>query len=233
MERVITVEDRIRRAEEIYNRRKDNTNNNTTKVNINKRNDFKLFKRTFIQIVICCAIYSICYVIKNNNYVFSEDFVNKAKEVLSYDIDVFKVYNQLSELFKNIEVKQEEQNPNIENNENNDEKIKDEVTEQKNEEAIGGAIDIIEQKEENNNNLSEMEQDALYIKKMISFVKPIDGTITSRFGIRNPTTNSVPKNHTGIDIANILGTKIKSATDGDVILKSSEGDYRKSSENTK
>ena len=45
------------------------------------------------------------------------------------------------------------------------------------------------------------------------------------FGPRNPTTASVPKNHTGTDIAATIGTKIVSATEGNVILVSSQGDY--------
>ena len=63
------------------------------------------------------------------------------------------------------------------------------------------------------------------IKNSISFIKPIEGTITSTFGWRNPTTSTVPKYHTGLDIANVSGTVICSATDGDVVLASSEGDF--------
>ena len=73
--------------------------------------------------------------------------------------------------------------------------------------------------------LSQMEKDANYIKSTISFIKPVDGTISSMFGLRNPTTASVPKNHTGTDIAATTGTKIVSATDGTVIYTSLKGDF--------
>ena len=62
-------------------------------------------------------------------------------------------------------------------------------------------------------------------KKKITFIVPVEGTISSTFGWRNPTTASVPKYHTGVDIAANEGTIIKSATDGKVIMASSAGDY--------
>ena len=75
--------------------------------------------------------------------------------------------------------------------------------------------------------LSQIEQDANYVKSTISFIKPLEGTISSMFGLRNPTTASVPKNHTGIDIAAVTGTKIVSATDGTVIYAGEKGDFGK------
>ncbi len=71
----------------------------------------------------------------------------------------------------------------------------------------------------------QMEKEAKEIKKKISFIAPIKGRISSSFGWRNPTTSTVPKYHTGVDIAAVEGTKIKSATDGKVIMASSAGDY--------
>ena len=73
----------------------------------------------------------------------------------------------------------------------------------------------------------QAQQDIVDIKNTTTFIKPIEGAISSKYGIRETATGNVPKNHTGTDIAANLGTKIKSATDGEVVLASEEGDYGK------
>ena len=75
--------------------------------------------------------------------------------------------------------------------------------------------------------MTKEEQYIENIKKTASFIKPVQGTITSKYGLRDPSTTTVPKNHTGTDIAANTGTKIISATDGEVVLSSEEGDYGK------
>jgi murein DD-endopeptidase MepM/ murein hydrolase activator NlpD len=62
-----------------------------------------------------------------------------------------------------------------------------------------------------------MENEAKNIKKEISFIAPIKGRITSTFGWRNPTTSTVPKYHTGLDIAAPTGTSIFAAAGGTVV----------------
>ena len=246
MERVMSVEDKIRRAEEIYYRRKEQENPKQENVRIparNEKKDVKLFKKMMIQIIVCLTIYSIFYLVVNSNYIFSEDFTNKAKEILSQDINFKELYTTLStkinETLNSFTNKEQTQETNQENNTEQNQIDTENI--QNNDENIGGAEEVLTEQVENVENsatntdtteplaeepqLSQMEQDANYIKSTISFIKPVTGTISSVYGWRNPTTATVPKDHKGTDIAAVTGTKIVSATDGTVILASSEGDY--------
>lgn len=251
MERTMSVEDKIRRAEEIYYKRREQevpTRENIKRPGKEKIN-IKLFKKMIKQIVICLLIYSIFYLVVNSNYIFSEDFTNKAKEILSQDINFSQIYffisDKVREIYEQIRPDEETVQNDIPKEEiqNNNENIggAEELltTEEQNMENIETTEMIGEENSENDNlvaevnqdegesTLSQMEQDANYIKSTISFIKPVNGTISSMFGLRNPTTATVPKNHTGTDIAAETGTKIISATDGKVILDSSTGDYGK------
>lgn len=239
MERTMSMEDKIRRAEEIYYRRRGqavSSNVENIKETKKEKKDVKLFKKMITQIIVCLAIYSGFYLIVNNNYIFSEDFTNKAREILSQDINFMEIYssisNKVTEIYNSFQAKPEEQQKEEQQSpeqdvQNNEENI------QNNDENIGGAEEILSEQpvqteetpQEPVENLSQMEQDANYIKSTVSFIKPINGVISSEYGQRNPTTPTVPKNHTGTDIAASIGTKIVSATDGTVILASSEGDY--------
>lgn len=216
MERTMSVEDKIRRAEEIYYRRKEQEMpmRETMKKTVKEKKDIKLFKKMIIQMIVCLTIYFIFYLIVNNNYIFSEDFTNKVKEILSQDINFAEIYSFVSTKINEFTKQQTEEN------------TQQEESLQNNDENIGGAEELLTNQEEAPQ-LTQMEQDANYAKSTISFIKPVNGTISSAFGERNPTTSTVPKNHTGTDIAALTGTKIASATDGTVILASSEGDYGK------
>ena len=234
MERVMSVEDKIRRAEEIYYKRRQQEvpMREKKKKTPTKKNDIRLIKKMIKQIIVCMIIYGIFYLIVNSNYIFSEDFTNKAKEILSQDINFSHVYsvvsNKINEIYRQM-IKDESQN------EKNEEQNKDIIN---NDENIGGAeenlttvetpnSEIVQDQisENETSGLSQMEQDANHIKNTISFIKPVNGKISSAFGLRNPTTSTVPKNHKGTDIATEMGSKIVSATDGKVVLVSTTGDY--------
>ena len=243
MERTMSVEEKIKRAEEIYNRRKGITTQETKneKLHVNEEpKDVKLLKKMIIQIIICGIIYGTFYIIQNNQFIFSEDFLNKTKEILSYDTNFQEIYekakNAITTFNQEIINKKEEKNQQ-ENNEQNSgtqEKNQAEQTEQsqqtsneneKQNEGIGGAEEekIASQTQE----LTQEQQDINNVKNTTTFIKPIEGKISSTFGYRETATGTVPKNHTGTDIAANTGTKIKSATEGEVVLASEEGDYGK------
>lgn len=276
MERIMSVEDKIRRAEEIYNKRRENEYRvSTTRVSIentrNNENTFvnKRLKTMIVQIILCMTIYLIFYYIINNNYAISEDFKNKCREILSYDISFSEMYKKISTQVtsikekyqqmienvkkdnnekeeqgeqideegvnenKNVEADRAEDNQkqNIEQDsgeENNLEKRNEEVEPQANiEENIGGPTEEIANVEQEKELTEEeqMKKDSEEIKERISFIKPLEGIITSNFGWRNPKSSTVSKYHTGIDIGAEEGTNIISATNGKVVLASSEGSY--------
>ena len=241
MERVMTVEEKIRRAEEIYQRRREGETRPIAKVAVNEKKDVRLLKKMVIQILICVTIYFVVYVIQNNQYVFSEDFINKANEILSYDVNFAQLYemvknnvmafvnkedqNKMQEQQTDETQKQEDnQGQTTEGEENSEgQEGKQEQEQNQGNDAIGGAEAI----QEENKNLSQDELDIQNVKNTTGFIKPVNGVVSSKYGQRDTATGNVPKNHTGTDIAANLGTKIISATDGEVVLSSEEGDYGK------
>ena len=229
MERTMTVEEKIRRAEEIYARRQAGSSTKTATVNINTntKKDLKLLKKMIIQIIISLLIYFTIYIIQNNNYIFSQDFINKAKEILSYDINFQATYENLKQYITNFNNKN--QNNSAIGGANETIETNDKLIQNQENQQVDNPTESTNEHQTSNNEqeLSEEEQQINKIKSTTTFIKPIEGTISSKYGQREPTTATVPKNHTGVDIAANMGTKIKSATSGEVVLASEEGDYGK------
>lgn len=105
MEKTISPEERIRRAEEIYYRRKLRNNNvrmSSSQVKEeNQKRQFSLYKKMVLQILICILIYLIISLIKEANYLFSEDVIHKTKELLSTDINFQTISSQAEQFFQN------------------------------------------------------------------------------------------------------------------------------------
>ena len=223
MERTMSVEEKIRRAEQIYERRKQGSDKQIATVSVNnEKKDIRLLKKMIVQILICISIYLVIYFINNSEYVISKDFINKINEILSYDVNFMDLYNTIKDQYNKIIVN---------NNEQEQPKQTKEQEENTTQDGIGGAVEDLQNtsdvKEETTKELSQSEQDIINVKNTTTFIKPIEGIISSKYGQRDTATGRVPKNHTGTDIAANLGTKIKSATDGEVVLASEEGDYGK------
>lgn len=259
MERSLSSEERIRRAEEIYYRRRmqNGVRVSTSNVNTKTKPDYYLFKKMILQILICLFIYFIFYLVKNSNYIFSENVIEKTKEFLSYDINLQAVYEQVGNYYnehikgllegkgkqeeqeeeKNAQGSQEqlneqgngEENTNIQGEEKKEETNNTEV-----EGGIGGGEEgsnLLENEilqtsadEEQSKPLSQMEIDANDIKANYSFILPLKGTTTSRFGPRE-ATEIVSANHAGIDIGVNEGTVFTAAMEGKVTYVSSQGGY--------
>ncbi len=247
MEKTMSVEERIRRAEERYNKKNGYTaqiGNSRKELNIKNRvyEKKKTTKKLLMQIFVCLVIYVAFYSITNRDYIFSDNFKNDVNVFLKDKTKIYAMYENSKEFVNSRILHQNEEENNEVNNvneqtiddTNNIEEQQIENTSEQQElqsENIGGANESKEQTDttntDNTENVekSQMEIDADKIKSSISFINPIEGRITSTFGWRNPTVSTVPKYHTGLDIAAVSGTVIKSATDGKVIMASSKGDY--------
>jgi len=251
LERILSQEERIRRAEEIYYRRK-NASDNGIRVSSNsvnaKKSKLSLFKKMALQLAICAVIYIIFYLIKNTNYIFSDSVINKTKELLSHDINLSEISANIGNFIEENKNKinifgtdnintNEESEDKINNNEivNNTNEIINEMTNGVNSEinpeeniGIGGAEENETVAVSNDESLkkTQMDIDAEYIKSKCSFKIPVKGTVTSRYGQRE-ATEIVSANHQGIDIGANTGTAIYASMEGTVSLVSSEGDYRK------
>lgn len=239
MERVLSPEERIRRAEEIYNRRRtqNRVRVSTSRVNVQKESKLTLYKKLILQILICFVLYFIFYLIKNSNYIFSEDFISKTREFLSYDINFGNAYNSVVEYYNNniksffiVEDKKENEEQNIITNEVQENlETSNEIQEGGigggEDESLGENVEAEQTATQPVVQLSQMELDAKEIKENYNLGLPLVGyTVTSRYGPREGN-EIVSSNHGGIDIGANEGTAFVAAMSGTVIEASGEGSF--------
>lgn len=223
----------------------------TNNVNRAEKKKMSLFKKMMMQLAICAVIYIIFYLIKNTNYIFSDDVIKKTKEFLSYDINFGVIQEQISLFIDSNKDKfnfwgatdSENQN-DIVNEDMTNGVTSNVVNEVQASETntvnnvhtnnianavggIGGASnnEVIETKTDGEEK-SQAELDIEYIKANYSFKLPVTGTVTSRYGEREET-EVVSANHQGIDIGANEGTAIYAAMEGTVTVASEEGEYGK------
>lgn len=233
MEKTLSVDERIRKAEEIYYRRKmQNSRRESATVNVNNTDkpNLKLFQRMFIQIIVCMLIYTGFYFIKNADYIFSDKIISKTKQILEYDINIPNLQEQFTGYINGMTNKQNneeiivpllEENTIQQENEIVENIIVENVIEEnivKNEITIEETI--VEEKE-----LTQEEKDTNEILSKYSLINPLQaGVVTSEFGERE-STDIITPNHTGIDLGAEEGTTIIASMEGTVDTVSSVGDY--------
>ena len=242
MERTLSQEERIRRAEEIYYRRK--LNNSDVRMPCSqvrdktKKRQFSLYRRLVIQILLSVLIYLVFSLIKEANYLFSENVINKTKEFLSKDINFEVISLKINDFWQNnkdkfsIFTNNEEQSTNDENNEqdtqNNVQNMENDISQ--NEQAnntttgIGGANSTENNQLDENTKKSQMEIDAEYIKNNFELQLPVKAKVTSAYGKRE-ADEIVSADHYGIDLGVVVGTTILAAMEGTVTVVSDEGEY--------
>ena len=162
MEKSISQEERIRRAEEIYSRRRYNNRygeslyrsgetRNRYQPQETRKIKGKIINKMIIQMIVCVIIYTCIYMLQYSNYLFSKDMVDKTKEVLSYDISIENLYNKSNEFFLNLQ-KKINWGVNNEQNDNVNEEAQDQNTEETNIENSNA-----ESSEANNENVDNSE----------------------------------------------------------------------------
>lgn len=247
----MSQEERIRKAEEIYYRRKaQGVRVSTSSVNAGKANKVSLGKKMVIQILVCLVIYCAFWFMQGKTDIVSQNLLNNTRQILNYDINLVKLYNDslayFNSNFNNIiknninEVSQPDENTFqgnevIQQNENSlqsnetqqsvesqlqQNEVIEELTDVSN--GIGGGNEDITVVE--NQDKTQMEIDAEYVKQNCNLIIPVQGYVTSRFGNREPT-EIISAFHQGIDIGAVIGTPIHAAMEGTVVASSLAGDY--------
>ena len=185
LEKTLSVEEKLRRAEEIYQRRRVKENRislQSSSINIGNKPDLSLFRKTLIKILICIILYFILYFFKNSDYIFSKNIVNKINEVLSYDMNLQKVYNDASKYFENLTnnfsnlnyIKNNEESDRLENKDDQNDSIQVDKLENEDDKKDNIQVDKmesinndkkendekenLENKEENNNASKEVNK---------------------------------------------------------------------------
>ena len=209
-----------------------------------EKRQFSLYRKMAIQILLCVLIYLVFSLIKEANYLFSENVISKTKEFLSQDINFEVISSRVNEFWQNnkdkfsIFTNNEEQNVNNEHNtnveninqntENNEQNTENNTSqnEQANNETtgIGGSSSTENNQVDENTKKSQMEIDAEYIKKNFELQLPVKAKVTSAYGKRE-SAEIVSADHSGIDLGVVVGTTVLAAMEGTVTVVSNEGEY--------
>lgn len=215
MEKILSDSEKIRRAEEIYARRRGMQIESEDE----KIKEFNIYK-TLFKLLILFNIILVVLCIQNKDYIFKDEFLGKFSiysDIINNKINAFMNYLKEEEKI-NENINDTTSSNNVEN------KVIEDTAQSTNTEE---KVEIITEEVAKEQTITEK------IRESYSFIKPLEGAVTSFFGDRQSKYQNVTGYHKGIDIGATSGTKIISSIDGKVIQVSSKGDYRKSFENTK
>lgn len=205
--------ERIRRAEEIYYKRRYNQNYRGYTEQRKKHGFLRWFigKVIYISLIVACV-----YGYNNKEYLLSNQFKEDFNSFIRTPVNIDSIFKRIYTNNEQSVEKGNENQVNInsieENNDSEDIMFVNTIS-----------AEILKTSYVKNKKMSTED----YIKSICDFNLPVKGRVTSRYGKRTSKYKNVSNNHTGIDIAANLGTDIISAIDGKVIEVSSEGNYGK------
>lgn len=247
MDRLISDEERIRRAEDVLERRR-NTDLRISSESFIKEQSGSKIKKMLIQIFVCLLIYCGIYYTKNSQNEGFKNFLGNINSVLEYDVDFKSIYEsvcaKIDELNLNIpkeenQVNEEEtndinnaQNSQEENNQgekSQEENNQDESNQDKNDGQEG-----TDEQVENSTNMGiggGSEESSVQENTVLSDEEQIEvdeNYIKENFSLINPLTEGVVTSKFGnressaIVSANHKGIDL-GATTGSIIIAASEG----------
>ena len=213
LERTLSQEERIRRAEEIYYRRKlNNSDVRMPSSQVRDKTEENVISKTkeFLSQDINFEVISsrVNEFWQNNKDKFSI-FTNNEEQ---------NVNNEHNTNVENINQNTENNEQNTENNTSQNEQANNETT------GIGGSSSTENNQVDENTKKSQMEIDAEYIKKNFELQLPVKAKVTSAYGKRE-SDEIVSADHSGIDLGVVVGTTVLAAMEGTVTVVSNEGEY--------
>lgn len=203
MEKILSGDDKIRRAEEIYYRRKMGTpSSRFSKIEGEKKS--YLGSKIILEVLIIINLSIIIMCIQNKDYIFTQNFL---KDIENYNTNITQ---NVKEFIGIDSIQENNAQDIIVNSEEPIEQNVQDMTEKNITE------EIVPNEEGQASSLNEMDEDIGKIKELVDIQKPIEeGTVTSRFGTRASVYKNVDGYHTGIDIGATKGTSIYAATSRD------------------
>ena len=213
MEKILDEEQKIRKAEEIYFRRNNQSYPISNKKQGKKSNRLK--DKILLNLLIMFDLAIIVFCIQNKNFVFTKEFI----EMLSkYNNDASQmIINTFSKIINSEKTTEDLQMQENDNNEKNSKETND----------IENVESTIIEENISTSSMSEMELDIQNLRAAYTFINPLNGIVSSEFGARESKYQNVNGYHTGIDIAAENGTPIVASMQGIVEEVSNEGDYGK------
>ena len=191
MEKVLSNGEKIRKAEEIYYRRKMGIPNvKLSKIEGEKKS--YIGSKILLQVLVIINLSIFIMAVQNKDYIFTESFLS---DIQKYNVNLTKEIKDFIGISFSENVGPEGKNIEVEKTEEVEQSTQTEtiITDQPTQEIVPN--------EEQTSSINQMEETISKIDEIVKFQNPIkEGTITSRFGTRESSNKNVAGYHTGIDI---------------------------------